>query len=412
MELSDLTMKADHPKSNTRREKHDHAFWQSKLEQFDREHPQEEDLWKDIFTKDNRTTDMLRCRYCKSSRVKKIAGVRAIKCRDCKNETWMTGGTFFKNIRNPRAWLFAIWLMEQGFTISRSEFHKLLGIAYSTAWSMFQKLTIVIENEMNHNLLAVGSRLFERVICRRSGVTPAHEHPFAEQEALEAQAKDSAGQSSGDELTGSSSGLDSAARATSSKSESPRQDLNKGPMKGILLLEFDEATNAESEVCNLLSTKPIDFDSLRKLTKMPACDLLQALTMLEMKGLATNVGGNTYVGCGPAQKTVDVANLTLLAAEPIGSNVDSFIEYVQLEFHGISRKYLQLYLAQYWCHIDRMRWHLGSLLRACQQSDYFGDKLILDYQSPLVVKMFSSSSSSPAFLGSAEAGSGIRRAPL
>src|ERR1700678_2441255 len=117
-------MKTVHRNSNTQNEmpESEEAFWKSKLKQFDTQFPEEEDCMNELLTIANRE-DGLRCRHCGSLRVKKIAGGRAIICRDCKNETWWTAGTFFKNIRHARAWLFAIWLMERGWSISRSRFH-------------------------------------------------------------------------------------------------------------------------------------------------------------------------------------------------------------------------------------------------------------------------------------------------
>src|SRR5579885_2883303 len=127
----------------------------------------------------------IRCRHCGSQHDDKPLAARVIICRRCRQSTWLTAGTFFDHIRLPRPWLAAIWFMERGVTMSSCQFHKLTGVAYSTAWNIFKKVTTVIESEMVGDAQAVPSALFSPVICRRSRETPARSHPLAELEELE-----------------------------------------------------------------------------------------------------------------------------------------------------------------------------------------------------------------------------------
>lgn len=56
-------------------------------------------------------------------------------------------------------------------------------------------------------------------------------------------------------------------------------------------------------------------------------------------------------------------------------------------YHGISRKYLQLYLSAIWVYVDRMRWKVDVLLKACCLSGEICPRSISKYVSPYVVKM-------------------------
>ena len=54
-----------------------------------------------------------------------------------------------------------------------------------------------------------------------------------------------------------------------------------------------------------------------------------------------------------------------LAPAKLRLAVSQFISLIAQEFHGISKKCLQLYLASFWCTSDSIRWAPGALLRAC-----------------------------------------------
>ncbi|MFA6209326.1 MAG: hypothetical protein WC714_07885 [Candidatus Obscuribacterales bacterium] len=61
--------------------------------------------------------------------------------------------------------------------------------------------------------------------------------------------------------------------------------------------------------------------------------------------------------------------------------VSQFVGLISHEFHGISRKCLQLYLASYWCIFDRVRWGPGVLLRACLRHTPISYEQVLNFVS-------------------------------
>ena len=97
---------------------------------------------------------------------------------------WFTAGTFFDGIRHVRAWLAAIWMKENGASLTSAKLHRLVGIAYSSAWHILKKINTVLQEEMQEGY-DVASTFFSITYCKRSRETPAREHPIAEQEELE-----------------------------------------------------------------------------------------------------------------------------------------------------------------------------------------------------------------------------------
>ncbi|MDP3509886.1 MAG: hypothetical protein Q8T09_18085 [Candidatus Melainabacteria bacterium] len=62
--------------------------------------------------------------------------------------------------------------------------------------------------------------------------------------------------------------------------------------------------------------------------------------------------------------------------------VAQFVGLISSEFHGISKKCLQLYLASFWCSSDRVRWAPGVLLQACLRHTPIRYEQILNFISP------------------------------
>jgi DprA winged helix domain len=322
--------------------------------------------------------DILKCRHCGSKNVEKDDGGRFIKCMECWKKTWLTAGTFFEYVKRPRAWLAAIWLREHGVFMSASEFHKLFGIALSSALNIFKKLGIVIDSEMNQDVLAISARIFRQAIGKRSRLTPAREHPITEQDEVEKQEN------------GESRDCRSAGGSVASETISPiggKSRCQQPSQPAADVLAVDETTGLEKKIYDLLSHEQVDFETLCQCTTIPASELLQAITMLQLKGLVMQVSGNKYVRAEPVRKPRVTQGLASMAAAQTTKIVDSVIEFIRGKFHGISRKYLQLFLAEYWCYMESWRWRPGLLLSACQQFDRVSDKDVLEYESPAVVSV-------------------------
>ncbi len=337
------------------------------------------------------------CRRCGSNEVDKGFGERTIICRSCGEATWLTAGTFFHHIRLPQAWLAAIWLMERGVSISSCQFHKLAGIAYSTAWNIFKKLSTVIEREMPVESQTLPSSLFSRAICKRSRETPARSHPRAEQEDLERSMSANMGDASSPAFAGASLtppaseelGLRSASptHASQEATETSQTDPQHGQPYGSV-----QMSPQEKKVFDLLTGQEMHFDVLCQRSGLPAGEVSSLLIFLELAGHVVRRPGDYYIRTADdmsSQKCAIAARSAFHAGftAEVERLMVGAIKFLREHYQGISRKYLQNYLAAYWCRMDRKRWPPGSLMQACLRQGPIRDKEIRCYVSPLCVRI-------------------------
>ncbi len=325
----------------------------------------------------------IRCKYCGRRKFKFLPGGRVLRCNRCKKDTWITADTLYKNVKHVRAWVAAIWFLERGVAVSRNRFSKLLEIAYSTAWEMFKRLAIVIQSQMSMKALLVPSAYFQRAITKRSRLTPGREHPFdeeAEAERLEAAWAEGTGQPAAYLQDVSKS--PPAANSTAINIKSNERTRAKSQRPEVSASVFDHLSQLEIEIYEMLGNKPLKIELLRERTGKPAREILSAISMLEIQGLINKVD-NGYVRAQTAQTKPD---LPALSSEDF-MTIAACIEFVHGTFHGISRKYLQLFLAEYWCLMDRARWKIDSLLTLCQRFRVIPYQEIQAFESPLVLMM-------------------------
>lgn len=207
-----------------------------------------------------------RCRYCSSADINRQWGARFGRCGGCGRNVHFTAGTFFDGIKLVRPWLASIWLIEHGMVISANRLHELVDVAYSSAWEMLRKISLVLHAAMKEedSALSVSSACFLAIVSRRSRSTPAEQHPQAEQK---------------------------------------------------------------------------DYPSLEGLEQ-------QALVLI-----ATSM------------------------------------DFIHEVFQGISRKYLQTYLAIFWCWIEQRCWGAGALLKACCLFRYVSTVEVLAFRTPPMVRL-------------------------
>lgn len=334
-----------------------------------------------------RELDIVRCESCEGSDFHKEYGSREITCTNCGKIRWFTSGTFFDGIRRVRAWLAAIWMKENGAPLTSAKLHRLVGIAYSSAWHILKKIDTVLQEAMQEGH-DVASTFFSITYCKRSRETPAREHPLAEQEEVE-KLMLGANEIVSDGIDGLT--LDSkntAAGLIFTDNMADRLHAADSFTPGdVCELDLPEKT-----VYELLSAKPVPFAVLCRAAGMSADQLLTALTMLQLAGLVTSLPGQQYVR-SPGEQHRAQRNMIHQAA--VGSQhsaeiktiIDDFVEFIRVDYHGISRKYVQNYLGAYWCYKDRTRWPVGGLLKACLKFRRIRSKEILAYVSPAIVKL-------------------------
>lgn len=292
---------------------------------------------------------------------------RKICCLNCGKTTWILADTFFHGIRRPREWLALLLMLASGAFVNTSQFQQAVGIAYSSAQGMFKKLTLVLATYMGEGR-ELPSHLFAGAFCKRSKRTPAGEHPRAEEEFLGDgdidQPAPPADQDQVEEISDTAGGLDEA-------SLSPE----------------------ELEVLDLLAPEPIHFDQLCERSELSVSALLSSLTLLELAGYARRLSSDRYALQVPRRRRLDAAvpHLRNRHHDPPSTDVlelaTAIVDWIKGRFHGISRKYLQNYLAAYWCSRDRATWNAAALAQACLEADAISDQAILGYVTPPLVRV-------------------------
>ena len=315
--------------------------------------------------------DGIECSECRSKKLQPTANRRAFRCTECGEKKWMTRGTFFEGKKCLRAWLGAIWMKDRRVRFNPRDLEKCAEIAYSTANMICKALKLVISEEMDEATLQSGA--FLNLMTRRSKMTPRKKHPTAEQteyEREETRKKSHGGQES---RTAKKNGAAKAKRSTQEPKAQPQGSAG-----------LDGLSDNEKKVFNNLSDNAISIDTLCRKTGMKAVDISQTLTMLELNGLAREMPGGRFEKIEiPSEQnngSAEMQTLSMLTAQN-KSKIARAIEFIEELYSGISRKYLQLYLADHWFFVDEKRWSEGSLLAACHKFRTVKYKEILEFDT-------------------------------
>ncbi len=286
---------------------------------------------------------------------------RTVMCSVCKKEIWITSSTLFRRVKQLKAWLGAIYLMGHGAVVTSNKLSELGGTAISTALNIVRKIGLVIEGERQQEAIdtsyKIASMEFVSIFCRRSMLTLPKVHPSIALEDAPSQEQDS---------------------ESADDAQSPEADLSPN----------------ELEILHLLGTEPMTQDQICDLTKLSVSEVGGALVVLELEGLIeAHPGGRFSKKKAQKQANADAATMHTRNKEKdiympsMGALVGRVIDMTQSIRGGISRKYLQIYLASMWCQLDRARWNETSLLHAFIRSAEICYQDILDYESPTIVSI-------------------------
>lgn len=80
----------------------------------------------------------------------------------------------------------------------------------------------------------------------------------------------------------------------------------------------------------------------------------------------------------------DTQVLPLAVSEPLAYQILYFLRQF---FHGVSRKYLQLYVVAFCCHRANSRWEKNSILQACLKHPPISYEQLLEFSSPPFLKI-------------------------
>ena len=293
---------------------------------------------------------------CGSTNVKRSEGSRFFICRDCKFKTYFTVGTAFEDAARLQAWLGAIYFAEHNIAISALGYSKIAKVAYATARNCLLKAAMIVASTISESATVIIGNELLPIIFRRSRETPKRSHPQAEQTAREKELSENYKQESED-----GEGIDQPAYSLSS--------LN--PL--------------QQQILDLISDKPTSVDDLCVLTSLPAGLIGSAIVILSLEGLIQDMPGGRYVKTMPKSPAVN-ANVGWITTPP-PELIKAAIEFIRQHFQGVSRKCLQLYLATFWCCIDKVSWKEGALISLFLEQPPFGRNALANYVSPLLLRL-------------------------
>jgi len=303
----------------------------------------------------------IKCQYCNTEGLTRNIGGRSSYCNRCKRSTWFTSRTLLDHVKNPRAWLATIWLLERGLHISSNGLAQVLGISQSTALNMLKKVKLVISYNMEESAVQLPIGHFEKLICKRSKETPAREHPSAEITVIESQSDDPSGHNDTQQEQGKES-----------NHEQNNQNQNDQAHE-----QLDEN---QKMVLSFLSKEPIRADRLPALTGLTMPAVLSAITMLQIAGFSEQLIGDRHIMSDKKPER----RLPAISAVLI-SHLAEAVATLKNTVHGCSAKAMQLYLADYWRTACKSAWTDNALLRACIGAGPITDQEILDYVTPPLV---------------------------
>jgi hypothetical protein len=235
--------------------------------------------------------------------------------------------TAFERVKtgNVRIWRAAIFFWEKGVALSAHRFSELFNFSYDATRNIYLKLGLLANRMLSDGeSYAIPSSLFAEVICKRSIETPAKSHPRSEELPF-------------------------------SEPKQERCDHEEAE------LQFPLDENQQVVFEQFQNGTPLHFETLSETTGLGPGALSAALMMLELNELIRPLVGARYQRVYPEPKV----ELPDDETKPI---LEAAVTFIKEHFHGVSRKYLQIYVAIRWCMTDRTRWRPGALLRACTQS--------------------------------------------
>jgi predicted transcriptional regulator len=249
---------------------------------------------------------------------------------------------------------------------------------------------VVQNNTMEEGVPSVPSSLFQPSVCKRSRETPARAHPQAEEEVFEASNYEETVESAEDGPADSSS--ESSLQSNIECVEVAPKDQAELPVTGHPIVDplIGKLTDRQREILANILDEPVSFDQLVQIIGSAAFELSAALTCLEINGLILRIAGDRYVRTNsqPQRQSAAIQRCDSKLQNESETVANDICSFLGLYFHGISRKYLQPYVAAYWCHRDRTSWSRDALKEACFRSPQISYEQILDYVTPQAVKLF------------------------
>lgn len=337
--------------------------------------------------------DSLRCRVCKSPNAK-FSGKKShrnFRCMDCRARNSITTDTVFEGASYIWIWRATVWLNDENIIVSKNCLAQIFGISPSAMRTIQLSLLVAKSNLGLSATDQLGSKHFLALFNKRSLATGKWQHPQSEEDDCH---QDRADKSYTEHKT----------------QEAPETEETEGAAGHTLMtgLKTSQMSESEKEIVEALKGGPKSIGEIcQALGKFETAEVMIILTLMELAGYVEQSVGNLYslvekvestagtaislelrnsgLGyCSVADCKVCMPGNRLMSTEDDFANFFAFIKGI---FHGISRKYLQLYLTyQYFRDpFIRVESSRESLLSICLRHGYVGSKYLREYVSPPLV---------------------------
>jgi hypothetical protein len=287
----------------------------------------------------------VRCTHCGCAELERTEGRRDARCLGCNKITWLTAGTFFAYMKEPRIWLIVIELLSSGIIFSGAALSRGAETSLDTALRAIKKVSSVCLPFLEKIGARVQSKSFASGVFRRSTESPAKQHPHAEFDEID-------------------------------RELAARQNTEQA-----LLNSLSEPEKAVYACCS--NSKSVSLSEIESKSGLATSQVLPALTLLEIAGHIETTEIGEYVR---VRQTLKPAKATK-QSKKIDQYIDRSLDLIAGPHGGVSRKFLQLYLAKNFLILDRKRWTRVALLKACSSFGAITSNDLSNYASPPVVLM-------------------------
>lgn len=313
----------------------------------------------------------LLCHSCQGRQVEHLDS-RTIRCVDCGKTTWFTAGTFFDHTKKLRPFLALIWFYEHNLPLNSSKARDLLGIAQSSAWVMLKKIALAFlprldDQESQTGLLPCA--VFVDAIRKRSKESPAKQHHCDEVLAPNAP------QNIREDASSAGVPEDSQAGHSLTLPESIADNLAP-PQRRLLQILVEENTS-------------LHVEKLSALTGIPLSEIHLHLLNLTFEKLIIpeSAGGYSANRRHLAHLSVHFSSEGLVDPSTVKTYITQFVTYCHTFFHGISRKYVQLYSCQFARLTCALPPNMGNVVKSILLLPRVIHRDIQNYSSPALIKL-------------------------
>lgn len=298
----------------------------------------------------------LQCGHCDEVTFSHNHGSRIASCDTCSKKIRFTAGTLFDHMHKPRPILTALIAMKNGVIFNPNMLSNACGVVYQSAYGVFDKLTRYAIEMVEQDSIPVLSNEFDKVISRRSFETEARRHPHTEKEKEFAQMME---------------------RGEDFVQERIRQYIN--PDGSLAEGEEPPIYADEQRIYDMLADGAFTANTIAELSGMNIAKVTGGLMLLLSCELIAMQPGGYF-------KRTPIMGDAVAAFDPnTMDRVTHAVDLLRIVFRGVSRRYIQRYVAAYWCFVGRSQAERDSFVQRCCMIVGGAKEFSDSYVSPIIL---------------------------